>query len=112
VSWLVPLLLIALIGPPLVVAFARMGELFVLRVRGGKVLVVRGRIPQRLLDDIRDVVRSSRVGDGVLRCVVEDGRAAIRASNDRLTSAAQQQLRNTLGMWPVVKIRSAPKRRG
>lgn len=110
-SWLVPLLLVVVVGLPLVVAFRRMGELFVLRAHRGRLVVVRGRVPQRLLDDLRDVVQKAGVQDAVLRCVVDDGRPRIQAPRGTLDATAEQQLRNILGMWPLAKIRAAPRRR-
>lgn len=110
-SWLVPLLLVVVVGVPLVIAFSRLGELFVLRVREGRVQVVRGRIPPRLLDDIRDVIHRSDTGDGLLRAVVEDSRPQIRPKGTSLSPAVRQQLRNVLGQWSLAKIRAAPRRR-
>ncbi|MBW2531460.1 MAG: DUF3634 family protein [Deltaproteobacteria bacterium] len=110
-SWVVPVLLVVVIGVPLVIAFARMGELFVLRVRGGRVEVVRGRVPPRLLDDLRNVLRGAKLDGTVLRCVVEEGRAVIRPRGGEVPAALRQRLRNTLALWPVAKIRSAPRHR-
>ena len=42
---------------PLTLAIVRANELFFLRIQGGRISVRRGRIPQRLLDDMTDVVR-------------------------------------------------------
>jgi hypothetical protein len=110
VSWVVPLL-IALLTIPLVVALLRANELFALRWQAGKLKVVRGRIPQALLGDIRDVLRDCGAPPAELRGVVEDGRAVIRLRAQDLPSQVNQRLRNTISLWPVAKIRNAPKRR-
>ncbi len=110
VSLAVPLLL-ALLTIPLVVALLRANELFALRWRAGKLRVMRGRIPPALLGDLRDVLRDGAAPAADLRGVVEDGRPAIRVRAQNLPSHINQRLRNTISLWPVAKIRNAPKRR-
>ncbi|HZF50620.1 MAG TPA: DUF3634 family protein [Polyangiaceae bacterium] len=106
-SLLLPLLL--LLGLiPLVLALVRANELFCLRARGDRLRIVRGRIPQKLLDDIGDILRRPPVEDAEIRVVVEDRAPRVYVQGE-LSEAQRQQLRNTVSMWPVVKIRSAPK---
>jgi hypothetical protein len=109
------LLLLGLI--PLVLALIRANELVCLRARGDRVAVVRGRIPPRLLTDISDILRRPRgqsatdvtdVTDVTLKIVVEDGRPRVYADGE-LSDAQRQQLRNVVGMWPLAKMRNAPK---
>ena len=52
---------------PLALAMMRANELFLLRVSEGKVTVRRGKLPQRLLDDIDDVMQTVPSGNGALR---------------------------------------------
>jgi len=104
-------LLLVLLTIPLVVALLRANELFALRWRAGKLRVVRGRIPQALLGDIRDVLRDAGAPPTELRGVVEDGRTALRATTGDLPNHVNQRLRNTISLWPVAKIRNAAKRR-
>ncbi len=108
-SWILPLLLLLLLTP-LVVGLMRINELFLLRTRNGKLQLVRGRIPQSLLTDLGDVLRAAKLDDIQLRGVVEDGRARLYAHGGELDAGVKQQLRNTISLWPVVKIRNAPKR--
>jgi hypothetical protein len=103
-------LLVLLATVPLVVALLRANELFFLRVRGGRVHVVRGRIPQGLLDDIVDVLRDERVEQGTLRGVSEDRRVQLYAEGE-LTDAARQRLRNVIAQWPVTRVRNANRPR-
>jgi hypothetical protein len=106
-SLIVPLLL--LLGLiPLVLALLRANELFCLRARGERLRIVRGRIPQKLLDDIGDILRRPPVEDAVIRVVVEDRAPRVYVQGE-LSDAQRQQLRNTVSMWPVARIRSAPK---
>jgi hypothetical protein len=102
------LLLLAVV--PLVVALLRANELFCLRLRGGRVRIARGRIPQRLLDDIADVLRSEAAAEGTLRGVSEEGRVRLYAEAE-LTDATRQRLRNVVGQWSVTQVRNAPRRR-
>lgn len=108
-SLIIPLLLL-LFAIPLVIWLLRANELFVVRWRGGRARVVRGRIPQALLNDLADVLRSKREGEVSLKGVVEDQRVRIYVDGE-LSEAQRQQVRNVVSGWPVVKIRNAPKRR-
>src|SRR5690349_2324861 len=97
-----------LLSIPLVLAIVRANELFFLRIREGKVRIGRGRIPQRLLDDIADTVRG--VERATLRGVVEDRRPRLYAEGE-LTAEQKQRLRNLIGTWTAAQIRSAPRPR-
>ena len=107
-SLLLPLALLLLVIP-LVLALVRANELFCLRVCGERTAIARGRIPQGLLDDINDILRRPPVDRATLRAVVEDGVPRFYVEGE-ITDAQRQQLRNILSMWPVAKIRNAPRR--
>ena len=108
---LIPALLL-LLAVPLVVVMMRSNELFVLRLEREELVRVRGRIPQRLLDDLADVLGHSGLEELELRCVIEDGRPKLYApGRDDIPRTVRQQLRNTLGQWQTVSIRQAPKTR-
>jgi hypothetical protein len=99
-----------LLTVPLTLALLRANELFFLRIRQGRVSVRRGRVPQRLLDDISDVCRG--VQSATLRGVVEGGRPRLYADGE-LSGEHKQRLRNLVGTWSTPQIRSAPRpRRG
>src|ERR1700761_3510188 len=104
-SLVVPLLLLALMIP-LVVKIMRANELFVLRADGGRVVVVRGKIPQVLLNELADVL-NHRAGEGlvVLRGVSEDNTVRLYPAGE-LSDAEKQRLRNVIGGWPVVRVRN------
>jgi hypothetical protein len=93
---------------PLVLAILRANELFFLRVRAGKVGIRRGRIPQRLLDDICEIVVG--VDSATLRGVVEEGRPRLYAEGN-LGAEHKQRLRNVIGTWSTAQIRQAPRPR-
>ncbi len=103
-------LLLLLFTAPLVVALLRANELFYLRLHDGRIRVARGRIPQRLLDDITDIVRDAGVREGTLRGVSEDGRVRLYAEAE-LPEGHRQRLRNVIGGWQVAQIRNAPRPR-
>jgi hypothetical protein len=102
----VPIAALAALG----IALLRANELFCLRLAEGRVRVVRGRIPQGLLDDVADVLRRPPLVAGTLRGVSEGGRAVIRTTAP-ISDAQRQQLRNVLAQWPVPRIRNAPRPR-
>ena len=105
---LIPLLLL-LMAIPLVIKLVRANELFCLRVSGTRVAVVRGRIPQRLLDDLDDIFHATPA-EVTLRGVSEGGQARVYADGE-LSEAVRQRIRNVMGQWLVVRIRNAPARR-
>jgi uncharacterized protein DUF3634 len=111
VELVLPLLLLAILTIPLGVAMSRANELFVLRVRSGAVRIARGRIPQRLLDDISDVVKGTGAADADIRAVVEGGRPAVYAFGRDLPQHLRQRLRNVISPWQVSQIRTAPRPR-
>lgn len=93
----------------LAIGLARQTELFVLRVERGRVRVVRGRIPPKLLGDVSDVVAKSDAS-GSIRVIVRDGAPRVEVGGE-LTANVAQRLRNTVSLWPVARIRSAPRAR-
>jgi hypothetical protein len=94
----------------LLVATARANELFVLRVSRGRVEVVRGGVPPRLLADLRDVLRRDAGADGVVRVTTDAGRARVDAKG-KLAPELLQRLRNVVGTWDVAKIRAGRRAR-
>lgn len=103
-------LLLLLVTVPLVVALMRANELFCLRIRAGRIRIARGRIPQRLLDDIGSVVADPPVDEGTLRGVSEGNRVRLYP-DAQLTDAQRQRLRNVVGQWSVTQVRNAPRPR-
>jgi hypothetical protein len=103
-------LLLLVVTIPVVVGLLRANELFCLRLHDGRIRIARGRIPQRLLDDIADVLHAPPVTHGTLRGVSEDGRVRVYAEAD-LTDAQRQRLRNVLGGWTALQVRNAPRPR-
>jgi hypothetical protein len=93
---------------PMAVSLSRANELFVLHVKDGKVTVQRGRLPQKLVDDIADVVRG--VSHATLKCKSE-GRKPRLYARGAVGPDHAQRLRNLVGTWTVAQMRTAPKHR-
>lgn len=82
--------------------------LFEVEFRAGHLWRARGRIPPKLLHDFMDVTPRKPDTRLFIRCLVERDRARLVARGN-VTDDLTQQLRNLLGLWPLVRLRSAPK---
>jgi hypothetical protein len=102
-------MLLSLVAVAAVVAwvwYQRSCELFCVSVREGRVLVVRGRIPQGLLNDFHDVVAADpSVGRGAIRAVKEENGARLSLSG--IDEWREQRLRNLFHLYPMSQLRAA-----
>lgn len=89
----------------LVFAATRGRELFMLSVRRGELLVVRGRLPSGLFLDLADVVERAGVARGEIRVAKSEGHARLTARG--VDAATLQRLRNTVGIVPLRKLEEA-----
>lgn len=87
----------------LAVSVRRATELFVVKVLDGTAHFYRGRIPQGLLDEIGDVVRSPRVRQAELRVVRRGGSPELTTAGE-LSADQLQRLRNVIGRYSVQRI--------
>jgi len=101
---LVSVLLLLVLGGLLFRALAGNLELAKLRVQDGKAELIRGRLPPRLLGDVRDVLQAGHVTQAEIRLLVEDGQPRVLAHG--LDEASTQQLRNVVGTYTVSQIRA------
>lgn len=109
----VGLVILAVLAAPLARAIWLSNELFCLDVSNGKPRFVRGRLPQRLLDDLGEVLRRPPVARARLRVVVRDGMARLFVASGRVPEGQLQQLRNVLGTFRTQEIRAGGRpRRG
>jgi hypothetical protein len=96
--------IVVLVG--LFVVVPRMNELFLVSVRGGEALVVRGRVPATLLHDIEDVTHRAGVERATIRAEkIPDG-ARLLASG--VEEGVAQRLRNAFQLQPMAQLRRAP----
>lgn len=98
--WPVLLLILAVALTP------RFNELFLLSIRHGHILIVRGRVPAALLEAFADIARGARIEHAKVRAVRGPWHAslAIRGVDD----ATAQRLRNVFGIHPIHELRTAP----
>jgi hypothetical protein len=78
----------------------RRNEIFRIAIRGGRVTVVRGKVPPSFLGDLRDIVR--HVQDGTVDAVKRDGEPALVISST-VDERTAQRLRNAFALYPNAK---------
>ena len=98
------LLLILVVGYFVV---SRMNELFCLSYRDGKALLVRGRIPNTLHQDVVDVLTRAGVDQATVRGVKAEGYARLVCRG--VDDGVAQRLRNVFGTHPISVMRKAPR---
>jgi hypothetical protein len=79
--------------------------LCVLSVRAGRVLVIRGNLPQGLFDALSDVMARARVQRATLTLWRNQG--TVRVSASGLPEAVLQRARNVVGTYPYQRLVSA-----
>jgi hypothetical protein len=100
------LLLLVLLAVPFAWSIYRSNELFVLEVRKGRTKARRGRLPQRLANELADVFRREKVRRATLRIVQEDRMAQVKVSDGELSDGTLQQVRNVLGRYDLAQIKA------
>jgi hypothetical protein len=80
----------------------RARDICVLSVRRGRLLVMRGGLPQSLLSALSEIVERAGVAKATLR-IGRDGERG-RLSARGLDAAALQQARNVLGTYPLPRL--------
>ena len=94
----------------LVVSARRKNELFRISVRDGQPRLERGRLPPALFDEVCEVVKRERLQQGTIRVVLEAGTPRLLLQAD--ATAAAQPLRNVLGRFSLVELRTGRMRAG
>ncbi len=79
-------------------------ELARLEVRGGELAFRKGRMPQKLLDDFRDVLKDRPTERATIRVVLDGGKPRVVATG--LSESALQGLRNVAGSYSAAQFRS------
>jgi Protein of unknown function (DUF3634) len=85
----------------------RMSEIFMVSVRNGKVLVVRGRVPGNMLHEIADAMSRPRVRRGSIKAHKTETGARLSFSGD-IDEGRQQRMRNVFALYPASQLRHAP----
>ena len=108
-SWII-LVILAVCAIPVVVGLSRLSELFVVDVNDGKATLRRGRVPPRLLADMRDVVKQPAVASASVRVTIENTRPMLRVTSGAISDAQVQRLRNVVGTWTTKQIREGARK--
>src|SRR5689334_3288649 len=85
----------------------RKRELFFLSFRDGKLLVVRGRVPQALLNDFSDALRRQQVTRASIKAVRRPTGAQLSVGGE-IDDFQAQRLRNLFRVYPVSNLSAAP----
>ena len=80
-------------------------ELFMLRVRAGKLELRRGRLPPALFSELAEIAARERLDDAEIRVLTESGVPRL-ISSGAPSPASEQAFRNVLGRYPVSQIRA------
>src|SRR5262249_18700748 len=75
----------------------------VAEVKNGKLIVTRGALAPRVLDDLRDIVKRPRVRSATLRVVRAKDKARIEVRGN-VGEAQLQRLRNVIGNTPLAQL--------
>lgn len=86
---------------------SRGSEIFSISVKGGRLLVVRGRVPAALVAQMREVVARPPVRSATIRAVRAENGARLVVSGD-IDEGRAQRLRNLFGLYPAAKLKQAP----
>jgi hypothetical protein len=87
--------------------FTRVGELFYISVRDGKALVVRGRVPVSLLQELKEIVANPKVKRGSIRAFKTETGGQLSCGGD-IDDGREQRMRNTFMLYPASQLRHAP----
>jgi hypothetical protein len=104
--FLLSLALLLVLCAPVAIAVVRANQLFVLRVKAGRLVFLRGRMPQSLFDQLNDLVKHAP--NGLLIAVRDNGRPRLVARG-RFDAGLLQQIRNVIGLYPLAKLRAGGK---
>lgn len=100
------LLMLLLLTVPFAWSIFRSNELFVLEIRKGRTQARRGRLPQRLANELADVFRRAKVRRATLRVVQEDRMPQLKVTDGELSDDTLQQVRNVLGRYDLAQIKA------
>jgi hypothetical protein len=109
-TWLLTVLALSLFAIPLTISIRRSTELFRIKVRDGRASFVRGRLPQSLLTDVEDIVRSPPIERAELWAVRRSGKARLETKGE-INAEQRQRLRNVVGMYSLQRIRAGARPR-
>lgn len=89
-------------------AITRSRHLFALRVRKGKIVSIKGRIPSATIGELQDVFANTDT-HGTLTGTAESGRVRVDFSGT-IHSNVMQRARNVVGLFPLTRYRGQSPR--
>jgi hypothetical protein len=92
----------------LLFAISRARHLFALRIRKGKIVSVKGRIPPTVVGELADVFKDTTTS-GTLTGSSERGRVRVDFSG-KITDNVMQRARNVVGMFPLSRFQGQSPR--
>jgi hypothetical protein len=87
--------------------FTRTSELFYISVRDGKTLLVRGRVPVSLHQELKEIVSNPVVRRGRIRAFKTERGGELVCGGD-IDDGREQRMRNTFMLYPASQLRHAP----
>jgi len=87
------------------IGLRRVNELFAVSARGGKLRLLRGRMPQALFAELADIAERDHL-DAIEWRVVSEGGAPRLLLAGTPHAAAEQAARNVLGRYNLSQIRN------
>ncbi len=103
-------LLVILVAVVVVVLLARRhNEVFLVSIRRGRALLVRGNILLPLLNDFAEVARDAGIRRASLRAILTETHT--RLFTDGVDPALAQRFRNIFHLYPLAQLRAAPPAR-
>lgn len=104
-------IVLGLVAMPLLLLVWRARQaltLFVVQIQAGRVTDAKGRMPQRLLDEIASVAEREHVAGLVVTCRIE-GSLPQLFFRGATNSGLEQTLRNLVGQYPLARLKHAPR---
>jgi hypothetical protein len=92
----------------LLFAVSRARHLFALKIRKGKIVSVKGRIPPTVVGELADVFKGTSTS-GTLAASIERGRVRVDFSGT-ISDNVMQRARNVVGMFPLSRFQGQSPR--
>ncbi len=110
VQFIVIVVLVFLPLVALMLASQRHLRLFRVEAEQGEITAIAGRMPPRLLGDLKDVIAMNKPKRLRLICRWEAGRAVVEfGPEDASDLGLRQIIRNLVGQYPALRLKRAPR---
>jgi hypothetical protein len=97
---------LALAAIALTAIVPRINELFLISIRRGQLLLVRGNVPTGVLRDFTEIAERAKIQAATIRAVKTATNVRLKITG--IEEGTTQQLRNVFGIHPLSKLRAAP----